>query len=131
MKLLLDTHIWIWALTKPELLSRLVRKQVGNAQNEIFLSPVSIWEVGHLERKGQLKIKPNITESLDRMLHKVPLREAPFNFAVASQACRIHLPHGDPGDVFLAATALVFGLTLVTQDEQFKDCTWLPTLLND
>jgi PIN domain nuclease of toxin-antitoxin system len=85
---------------------------------------------GHLERKGRLKINPNITESLDRMLNRVPVREAPFNFAVASQACRIHLPQGDSGDVLLAATALVFGLTLVTQDGQFIDCTWLKTLSN-
>ncbi len=115
----------------PELLSPTVRKQIGNPKNEILLSPVSIWEVGHLERKGRLKTEPNITESPDRMLHRVPVREAPFNFAVASQACRIHLPQGDPGDVFLAATALVFGLTLVTQDAQFIDCKWLQTLSND
>jgi PIN domain nuclease of toxin-antitoxin system len=71
-----------------------------------------MWEVGHLERKGRLKIKPNVTESLDRTLSVIPLREAPFNFAVASQACRIHLPRGDPRDVFLAAAAVVFGLTV-------------------
>lgn len=131
MKLLLDTHIWIWALTQPELLNLTVRKQIGSPKNEIFLSPVSIWEIGHLERKGRLKIKPNITESLDRMLNRIPISEAPFNFAVASQACRIHLPEGDPGDVFLAATALVFGLTLVTQDPQLIECKWLETLSND
>src|SRR5579864_7146185 len=44
MKLLLDTHIWIWALHSPERLDRAVRRQLERAENELHLSPVSIWE---------------------------------------------------------------------------------------
>jgi PIN domain nuclease of toxin-antitoxin system len=64
------------------------------------------------------------------MLRQIPLREAPFNFAVASQACTLKLPQGDACDVFLAATALVLELTLVTADKQFIECSWLKTLAN-
>jgi predicted nucleic acid-binding protein len=62
---------------------------------------------------------------------QVPILEAPFSFAVAAEASRIELPQADLGDLFLAATASVFDLTLVTADAQLKGCTWLKTLAND
>ena len=57
--------------------------------------------------------------------------EAPFTFAVAVEASRIELPQPDAGDVFPAATALVFDLTLLTGDAQLLGCSWLKTLPND
>jgi predicted nucleic acid-binding protein len=67
---------------------------------------------------------------LDEVMAQVPLREAPFTFAVARDASRIELPQSDRGDIFLAATALAFDLTLVTSDSQLLDCSWLKTLPN-
>jgi len=130
VKLLLDTHIWIWSLTRPKLLSAPVRKQIESPRNEIFLSPVSIWEAGHLERRGRLKVKPSLPVWIEEMFSRAPVQEAPLNFAVASRACALVLPQSDAGDVFLAATALVFGLTLVTADGQLIECPWLKTLAN-
>ncbi len=131
MKLLLDTHIWIWALHRPEKLSPAVRRQIENPKNELYLSPVSIWEAHHLARRGKLRLKQTFPEWLDQVLAKAPIREAPFNFAVAAEASRIQLPQGDLGDLFLAATALVFDLTLVTADSQLIACSWLRTLASD
>jgi PIN domain nuclease of toxin-antitoxin system len=131
MTLLLDTHIWIWSLTRPEKLARSVRRQLESPRNELYLSAASIWEAHHLERRGRLRLKQSFPEWLDQVLMRMPLREAPFNFAVAAEASRIQLPQGDLGDVFLAATASVFGLTLVTADPQLTGCSWLKTLAND
>jgi PIN domain nuclease of toxin-antitoxin system len=131
MKLLLDTHIWIWALHSPEKLNRAVRRQLVNARNELYLSPVSVWEAHHLAQKRRLRIRQGFAEWLDQVLARVPLQEAPFNFAVAAEAARINLPQGDLGDLFLAATASVFELVLVTADSQLLACTWLKTLAND
>jgi PIN domain nuclease of toxin-antitoxin system len=50
---------------------------------------------------------------------------------VAVEAAGIELPESDPGDVFLAATASAFRLTLVTADSQFEGCSWLKTMAND
>ena len=131
MKLLLDTHIWIWALERPEKLSRAVQRQLENPKNELYLSPVSIWEAHHLERRKRLRIRKSFAEWLEQVFLQVPLLEAPFNFAVAAEASRIELPQADLGDLFLAATASVFGLTLVTADSQLTGCVWLKTLAND
>jgi predicted nucleic acid-binding protein len=64
-------------------------------------------------------------------LKRLPVREAPFTFALAAEISRIALPQADSGDVFLAATASAFGLKLVTSDSQPLACTWLKTLSNE
>ncbi len=84
-----------------------------------------------MERRKKLRVKPNFTGWLDQVLSRTPIREAPFNFAVAAEASRIQLPQADLGDIFLAATALIFDLTLVTADAQLIECSWLKTLSND
>ena len=131
MKLLLDTHIWIWAVHTPEKLGRRVRRELQRRQNELYLSPVSIWEAHHLEQRKRLRIKQGFAAWLEAVLARSPLREAPFTFAVAAAASKIHLPQSDLGDTFLAATALVFDLTLVTTDCQLLACSWLNTMDND
>ena len=56
MKLLLDTHIWIWSVGDPQRLNRRVAKALGDVQNQLWLSPVSIWEALLLHRKGRLRV---------------------------------------------------------------------------
>jgi PIN domain nuclease of toxin-antitoxin system len=130
MKVLLDTHIWVWAVVQPDSLSRAVRRQIDNPRNELFLSPISIWEAHHLNRRGKLRLKVSFSSWVDDSLAQLGVVEAPFNFAVAAQASQIQLPQPDLGDTLLAATAAVFGLTLVTSDAQLLACAWLKTLAN-
>jgi PIN domain nuclease of toxin-antitoxin system len=131
VKLLLDTHIWIWAGTEPEKLHRRVRRELQKAANELYLSPVSIWEAFHLERRGRVRATAGFSRWLDQMIEELPIREALFNFQVAARASQIQLPQSDFGDGLLAATAAVFDLTLVTADPQLLECSWLKTLANN
>ena len=131
LRLLLDTHIWLWAVHSPERLGRDVRRQLENPKNEVYFSPISVWEVHQLERRKKLRIKQGLPEWLEQVLAQMPVREAPFTFAVAATAARIRLPQSDLGDLFLAATASVFDLTLVTADAQLLQCRWLKTLANE
>jgi len=130
MKLLLDTHIWIWAVGRPDKLSREVRRQIDNPRNELYLSPVSIWEAYNLSQRKRVLTKPTYREWLSNALMKMPVQQAPFNFAVAEEACKIHLSQPDPGDLFIAATASMHGMTLVTADAQLLSCAWLKTIAN-
>lgn len=131
MRLLLDTHIWIWALLSPDKLSKRVQRELQRGSNELYLSPVSIWEAKYLERRKRLQTRYEFSKWLEQALLEAPLKEAAFTFAVAAAASRIELPESDPGDVFLAATAATMDLTLVTADHQLLDCSWLKTLSND
>ena len=117
MKLLLDTHIWVWsALDRARLSSRLIAA-LENPNNELWLSPLSLWEVLTLCQKNRLMLNPNPQAWIANTLDAAPMREAPITYQVAQETGRIQLPQRDPVDRFLVATARVFDLTLVTADE--------------
>ncbi|MGA9389666.1 MAG: type II toxin-antitoxin system VapC family toxin [Candidatus Sulfotelmatobacter sp.] len=130
MKFLLDTHIWLWNSLQPDRLSPRVARELDNMENEIWLSPVSIWELRLLHNKGRLRLIPDAVSWINDNLTRLNVREAPLTFEVALAISSLKLPHNDPADGFIAATAKVFGLTLVTADEQLGKVTDITVLLN-
>jgi PIN domain nuclease of toxin-antitoxin system len=116
MQLLLDTHILLWSQLEPKRLSRRVSRALDDSRNERWISPVSFLEILTLCRKGRLRLDRRpvawITETLDR----IPSREATFTHEVAMATETFALPHRDPMDALLVASAKVYGLTLVTAD---------------
>jgi PIN domain nuclease of toxin-antitoxin system len=130
LKLLLDTHIWVWSVLQPQRLSARVVRQLTRAENEIWLSPVSIWELRLLHDKGRVKLMPDAVSWISDNLSRLKIREAPLTFEVALAISSLKLPHNDPADGFIAATAKIFGLTLVTADEQLAQLTDISVLLN-
>ena len=130
MKLLLDTHIWLWSLLEPEKLSRRVLKALENPDNQLWLSSISVWELLILAERGRVVLDADAGEWVVRAMSLTPLREAPLTYEVALETRRIALAHRDPADRLLAATAKVFDLTLVTADERLLKVKDLPTLAN-
>jgi PIN domain nuclease of toxin-antitoxin system len=130
LKLLLDTHIWVWSVVQPERLTARVARQLTNPENEIWLSAVSIWELRLLHDKGRMKLKPDPVSWINDNLSRLKIREAPLTFEVALAISSLKLPHNDPADGFIAATAKVFGLTLVTADEQLAKLADIAVLSN-
>ena len=130
MKLLLDTHIWIWSLIDLEKLSARVSKTLENPDNQSWLSPISLWEVLMLGAAGRIAANVGTEEWIRRALQEVPLQEAPLTHEVALETRKLQLSHRDPADRFLAATARVFGLTIVTADERLIGAKGLSILAN-
>jgi PIN domain nuclease of toxin-antitoxin system len=130
MKLLLDTHIWLWSALDEERLSSRVAAALVNPSNELWLSPISLWEVLTLCQKGRLILKPNPQAWIADTLDATPMREPQVTYQVAQETARVQLPHPDPADRFLVATARVFGLTLVTADEHLLKARQVPVLAN-
>jgi PIN domain nuclease of toxin-antitoxin system len=118
LKFLLDTHIWLWNSLQPDRLSPRVARELDNPENELWLSPVSLWELRLLYDKGRVRLVPDVVNWINESLIRLNMREAPLTFEVALAVSAMNLPHNDPADGFIAATARVFGLTLVTSDEQ-------------
>ena len=127
MKLLLDTHIWIWSKSKPQRLGRRVRKELSNPGNELWLSPVSVWEALALMQKGRIRVESPFAW-VERAAEQ--LREAPLTHEIVRTGLAMPLPHADPADRFLAATAKVLKLTLVTADEKLLDLDEISSLAN-
>lgn len=130
MKLLLDTHIWLWALLEPERLTPAVREALASADNELWLSPISVWEAMLLAERGRLVIDGPPSVWIEQMARTIPRREAAITSEIAIASRRLRLSHQDPADRFLAATAQTLGLTLVTSDARLLDSTEYATLPN-
>ncbi len=130
MRLLLDTHIWLWSLLEPGRLSRRVKRELADPASELWLSPISVWELSVLLRRGRVRLEHDFHEWVETALNRAPLREAPVTNDVAMATYDIDLPHRDPADRFLAATATVFDLTLVTGDERLIAAKGIATLAN-
>lgn len=118
MKLLLDTHIWLWSLLTPERLTPRVTRELTAAGNELWLSPISTWEALLLAERGRLRVVGEPVQWVEAMVRATPRREAPITHEVAVHTRTLALPHDDPADRFLAATAKVYELTLVTADDR-------------
>ena len=128
LRLLLDTHIWLCSLREPEHLGRRVRHELTDVNNELWLSPVSTWEALLLNAKGRIRLRGDLAVWLARATAR--LREAPLTHEVVLAAHQLPLPHPDPADRFLAATAQVLDLTLVTADERLLGLGQIKTLPN-
>ena len=118
VRLLLDTHIWLWSLLEPQRLSRRVSKELADPANQLWLSPISVWETLILCQKGRLVLNEDPPAWIAKAMRASPVAEAPLNTEVAVETAKIRLPHRDPADHFLVATARVLELTLVTADDQ-------------
>jgi PIN domain nuclease of toxin-antitoxin system len=120
MRLLLDTHVWVWSLEEPRRLRPKVASALTGSSVELWLSPISFWEVAVLIQAGRIRLKgfSGPRQWIEEALSRAPMHEAPLNGQIAIESRYVRVPHEDPADRFLAATAVVHGLTLVTGDER-------------
>jgi PIN domain nuclease of toxin-antitoxin system len=130
VRLLLDTHIWLWSLLEPQRLSRKVIKELERETNELWLSPISIWEFLILCEKKRVLLKEDPALWALRMLQTTPMKEAPLTHEIAIAASGLALPQRDPADRFLLATAKILDLTFITSDEKLIACKAVPILAN-
>ncbi|MEG3838202.1 PIN domain-containing protein [Microcoleus sp. Z1_C3] len=128
MKLLLDTHIWLWYLLGDQRLSLQLQTAIADPYTELWLSPISIWETLILAEKGRISLQPDPVTWVNLALKTLETREAQMNHSIAILSREIALPHQDPGDRFIAATAIYYGLILATVDANLTGNSVLQTL---
>jgi len=112
MSLLLDTHIALWAITGDATLSEEFLDRLRH-DPDIFLSPVSLWEITIKQATGKLPGPADLAERVCGM----GFRELPVTHVHAIAAGRLPPHHRDPFDRILVAQAATEGLTLVSRDE--------------
>lgn len=117
MRLLLDTHVWLWRLLEPERVSAEAEVAIADRESELFLSPISAWEALVLARKGRVSLAPSPREWVLDALRRSALTAAPLTHGIALRSEQLDgFASEDPADRFLLATALENDLTLVTAD---------------
>jgi len=122
VNLLLDTHIWLWSLLDPQRLCGRARNELTDPANTLALSPVSVWETLVLAEKDRVLLRPDPWSWIRTALTVGPVRELPVTFDIALASRTIRVGHDDPADRFIAATAAVHELTLVTADASLLRC---------
>jgi PIN domain nuclease of toxin-antitoxin system len=127
VNLLLDTHIWIWSKLDPKRLGKRVATELAKNTNELWLSPVSVWEALALMQKGRIRVE-NPFAWVERAADQ--LREAPLTQEIVRTGFALPLPHADPADRFLAATAKVLKLTLLTADQRLLGLGEIASMAN-
>lgn len=130
MNLLLDTHIWIWMTLEPARLTQRVARVLDNSENQLWLSPISVWELLMLTQKGRLQLNEDAVAWSRRTIERLQLQEATLTTDVALETSTLSLAHSDPSDHLIAASAKVFDLTLVTADEKLIAASGIKILAN-
>lgn len=115
MNLLLDTHIWLWSKLEPNRLGPKLHSELNSSDNELWLSPVSVWEALVLMQKGRVTVQDPFTW-VRRASES--MREAPLTYEIVATGLALPSLQADPADRFLAGTAKVLKLTLATADRR-------------
>jgi PIN domain nuclease of toxin-antitoxin system len=118
VKLLLDTHVWLWAVLEPDRLAHAAREAIENSRHALLVSAGSAWEIAIKHALGKLPLPEPPDTFVPRALAALGSGTAPLaitvQHAVASGALPNH--HRDPFDRLLVAQAMCEGATLVTAD---------------
>jgi len=129
--IVLDTHVLIWYLDNPSLLSTAARRAIDAAiqAQAIFYSQISLWEIAMLAHRGRIQFKIEPEQWLQN-LQKLPLfTPVGITAEIASHSVRLPDPFpGDPADRIIAATSLHLNFPLVTRDEAIRKSTLVRTI---
>lgn len=118
MRLLLDTHVLLWALTDDSRLLGAPRTVLTDARNQVFASSINLWEIAIKAELGKLEADVHeIRSAIDDM----GLLSIPFDVDDAGEVARLPLRHRDPFDRALVAQARNHGLRLLTADKRVAE----------
>jgi len=128
MKILLDTHCWLWWMTTPEKLAPASQQLIMDGYNDIFLSAVSSWEIAIKYALDKLPLPENPEKFIPPRLKRDAIRPLPITHTHALHVASLPLHHRDPFDRLLISQAQIEGLPVMTVDKQFKEydveCIW-------
>jgi PIN domain nuclease of toxin-antitoxin system len=118
VKLLLDTHVWLWWNSEPERLSATARRQISDTGNEVYLSAASVWEMAIKRRLGKLPLVEPVASYVARRLADDDIQTLNIAIGHAAAVETLEPLHRDPFDRLLIVQARQEGLRLLTADDQ-------------
>ncbi|MDD2662093.1 type II toxin-antitoxin system VapC family toxin [Methylobacter sp. Wu8] len=128
MRLLLDTHTFIWFIEGHPDLSALAKNLIEDPKNERFLSIASLWEIAIKTSLGRLNLNPSIQQLVDDHVYGNAIDLLPIAPSCLDRLANLVFYHKDPFDRLIIAQAMVEKLTIVGKDGLFAgydvDCVW-------
>ncbi len=119
MRILLDTHAFVWWLAGSSRLAETARRAVSIEENDIMVSAVSAWEIATKHRLGKLPEADALAGNMRAAIAGQGFEELPISVADAERAGRLAGDHRDPFDRMLVAQALAHDLVLVSNEDVF------------
>lgn len=120
MRLLLDTHVWLWLQSSRKRIRDDVREQLADESNEVLLSAASSWEIAIKYARGTLPLPQPPSEYIPSRMRRDRVDGLPVSHAHAVHVANLPLHHADPFDRLLVAQAQLEGISLVTVDPQIE-----------
>jgi PIN domain nuclease of toxin-antitoxin system len=120
VKLLLDTHVVLWAAAEPQALLSEARAAIEDGAHEAFVSVVTGWEIAIKQSLGKLDLSEPAERWLPEVLRRTGFDVADVELSAALRVRSLPWHHRDPFDRLLIAQALEAGYTIVTRDEAFE-----------
>lgn len=121
MKLLLDTHAFIWWASEPDKLPRKILELFEKIENSLVLSVSSVWEMQIKMQLGKLDLDMPIKELIESQQQANALQILPVKLRHVFELTNLPPLHNDPFDRILIAQANAEGLTIVSKDQKFSD----------
>jgi PIN domain nuclease of toxin-antitoxin system len=118
VKVLVDTHCWLWALARPEALNPEAAAILGDGGTEVVFSAASVWEIAIKSALGKLRVSA-IDNDLFEILEQQPVTRLPILHSHARHVASLPAHHGDPFDRLLIAQAQLENFPIMTGDDQF------------
>jgi len=127
MRLLLDTHIFLWYISGDNRLQPSVRDEISDTRNDVYLSVTSLWESLIKFQLGRLPLPANPQEYLPLQREKHGISTLPLDEASVANLIKLPNLHRDPFDRMLICQAMEHDLTIVTLDNQI--CAYTDNVL--
>jgi PIN domain nuclease of toxin-antitoxin system len=118
LRLLLDTHCWLWMRAEPERLSEPTRQLLRDPESDLFLSAAAAWEIAINFAAGKLRLPEPPAAFIAQRLSEDRVAALPILLTHALRAGELPPHHRDPFDRVLIAQAQMEGLTLLTADRE-------------
>ena len=120
MKILLDTHVWLWWLTEPERLPVVIQEALEAVENPLYLSVATSWEIAIKYAVGKLPLPEPPSEFVQKRLLRDGLQTLHIEHRHALAVAELPMHHHDPFDRLLVAQARGESMVLATVDSKIK-----------
>lgn len=124
--ILLDTHIFLWAILQPERIPNTILDAIEK-EREYGLAAISLWETAMLHERKRIDLPEPLLPWLEQALERPSLRLIPLTHRIAARSAFLSM-HGDPADRLIAATAIEYNCPLATVDKRLTNLSALKTV---
>ena len=121
MKLLLDTHTFLWANNEEEQLSSIVKSLLSSGEHQLYLSVASPWEIQIKHQLGKLVLAKPIEELVNINRLENNIQVLPIELTHISYLAQLPQHHKDPFDRIIIAQAIIEHMTVITVDNSFAN----------